>query len=137
MDRSRVGVFIGYVANTAKQFLIWAPDRREAIKTSNLVFLEEEAGGLINLKLTSKYASSTPPDRNQRGRPRIERVEPQASQAETTELGGSVENTGPVGDSQDKNDPTQEPSSVGVSQPEPTERQTRSKSAAKTAKTDS
>ena len=42
MDKARVGAFLGYVADTSKQFLIWAPDRKDVIKTSNIKFFEDK-----------------------------------------------------------------------------------------------
>ena len=59
MDKSRIGVFVGYVGDTSKQFLIWAPDRRDVIKSSNVVFHEDQPGGEIDLKFQSQHASST------------------------------------------------------------------------------
>ena len=42
IDKARVSAFLGYVADTSKQFLIWAPNRKDVIKTSNIKFFKQE-----------------------------------------------------------------------------------------------
>jgi hypothetical protein len=42
MDKARVRAFLRYVADTSKQFLIWAPNRKDVIKTSNIKFFKQE-----------------------------------------------------------------------------------------------
>lgn len=46
---------MGYVADTSKQFLIWAPNMKTIIKTSNVVFYKDEPSGSINYNLESKH----------------------------------------------------------------------------------
>lgn len=70
MDRGRVGVFLGYVEETDKQYYIWAPDKRAKIKTSDVRFSEWEKGGDIDLKIKIESTPNTAPDRKPRGRPK-------------------------------------------------------------------
>lgn len=118
MDKSRIGVFVGYVADTSKQFLVWAPDRRNVIKSSNVTFHEDEPGGDIDLKFISKHAPSTAPDRNARGRPKVDRSDTLNPDRQT---GRGLDS---VGVDTTENDPTWKPTSVGADVPE-TDRSTR------------
>ena len=114
MDKSRIGVFVGYVGDTSKQFLIWAPDRRDVIKSSNVVFHEDQPGGEIDLKFQSQHASSTAPDRNARGRPRLEKeTEPLRPLRDLPDPPGRRS----VGAEAEVNDPTWKPTSVGADVP--------------------
>ena len=114
MDKSRVGVFVGYVADTSKQFLIWAPDRKDVIKSSNVVFHEDQPGGEIDLKFRSQHTPSTAPDRNARGRSRLEK------EAEPPRLLRDLPDPPfrrSVGDEAEVNDPTWKSTSVGADVP--------------------
>ena len=71
MDRGRVGVFMGYVEETPKQYLLWAPDLGRVIKSHAVKFSENEIGGSIDLKMR-KQTANVLPVRNPVGRPRKE-----------------------------------------------------------------
>ena len=64
IDKVREGVFLRYVVDTSKQFLIQALDRKDIIKLGNVMFYENKVGGDINLNFTSKHALSTTLNRN-------------------------------------------------------------------------
>jgi len=124
MDKSRIGVFIGYVADTSKQFLVWAPDRRDVIKSSNVVFHEDQPGGEIDLKFRSQHAHSTAPDRNARGRPRQEQ---ETELLRQNRAPPSPQRRRSVGAKGGVNDPTWKPTLVGDDVPK-TDRTTRTAS---------
>ena len=69
MDRGRVGVFLGYVEGTDKQFWIWAPDMKAKIKASDVRFCEHEKGGMIDLGVPISTTSNAAPSRRPVGRP--------------------------------------------------------------------
>ena len=71
MDRGRVGVFVGYVDETVKQFRLWAPDLGRVIRSHAVKFNEFEKGGSIDLKLRKQTANFLP-ERRPVGRPRKE-----------------------------------------------------------------
>ena len=79
MNRGRVGVFLGYVEDTTKQYWMWAPDMRRAIKVSasSVRFFEHEKGGSIDLGIPIKSTSNHAPRRNPVGRPRQQIEQPQ------------------------------------------------------------
>ena len=61
MDRGRVGVFLGYVEGTDKQYWIWAPDMRAKIKASNVRFCEYEKGGDVPLNIPIRTSPNAAP----------------------------------------------------------------------------
>lgn len=69
MDRGRVGVFLGYVDGTTKNYKIWAPDMRKEIVASTVKFSENEKGGAVDLKLEITSTQNKAPTRNPVGRP--------------------------------------------------------------------
>ena len=71
MDRGRVGVFMGYVEKTPKQYLLWAPDLGRVIKSHAVKFSKNKIGGSIDLKMR-KQTANVLPVRNPVGRPRKE-----------------------------------------------------------------
>lgn len=125
MDKARVGIFMGYVADTSKQFLIWAPDMKTIIKTSNVVFYEDEPGGSINYNLESKHQPSHATTRNPKGRPAMNKEDSQATvppvQANPKSVGAATQPPLQEGDK----DNTWEPTSVGDNNPPLTDRVTR------------
>lgn len=72
MDRGRVGVFMGYVEDTTKQWKIWAPDMRKIILSSNVKFCEHEKGGEMQLGIPILTTPNSAPARNPRGRPKTD-----------------------------------------------------------------
>lgn len=70
MDRARVGVFMGYVDETEKQYRLWAPDLGRIIRSHAMRFSESEKGGDVDLKLKVKASSNAVPQRRPVGRPR-------------------------------------------------------------------
>ena len=71
MDRGRVGVLLGYVDDTIKQYQMWAPDIRAAIKVSanSVRFSEDERVKHKDLGLKITSTPNTTPIRNPVGRP--------------------------------------------------------------------
>jgi hypothetical protein len=69
MDRGRVGVFLGYMDGTTKNYKVWVPDMKKVIVASNVNFSEGEKGGSIDLKLDITSTSNQVPTRNPVGRP--------------------------------------------------------------------
>jgi hypothetical protein len=69
MDRGRVGVFLGYVDGTTKNYKVWAPDMRKMIIASTVKFSEEEKGGNVELNLSITSTQNKAPTRNPVGRP--------------------------------------------------------------------
>ena len=70
MDRGRVGVFMGYVDETAKRYRLWAPDMGRVITSHAVKFNENEKGGTIELKLRKPATPNVLPERRPVGRPR-------------------------------------------------------------------
>jgi len=70
MDRGRIGVFLGYIKGTDKQWRLWAPDMRKVIVSSVVKFFENDQGGQIDLKLPIQSLSNQAPQRRPVGRPR-------------------------------------------------------------------
>ena len=73
MDRGRVGVFMGYVEETTKQYQLWAPDLKRIIKGHAVKFAESEKGGTVDLRL-QRQTPNVLPDRRPVGRPRKEPI---------------------------------------------------------------
>jgi hypothetical protein len=71
VDRGRVGVFVGYVEATTKQYRLYAPDMNTVITASTVNFYEDVPGGTIDLKL-KKATLGGLPQRQPRGRPRMQ-----------------------------------------------------------------
>ena len=71
MDRGRVGVLLGYVEGTAKQYWMWAPDMKKAIKVSSgsVRFNENEKLEIKELGIVIQTKPNTVPVRNPVGRP--------------------------------------------------------------------
>ena len=51
IDRSRTGVFVGYIDNTNTMYRIQAPDIKAVIKAYSIKFAEEVKGGTVDLNL--------------------------------------------------------------------------------------
>jgi len=49
VDKGRLGVFIGYVNETTKQWRLYAPDLGRTITVSTIDFLESKRGGDLDL----------------------------------------------------------------------------------------
>lgn len=77
VDRGRVGVFLGYVEDTAKQYLMWAPDMKKKIRVSanSVRFSEDERLDPQQLRIQIQTTSNEVPTRNPVGRPRREEPE--------------------------------------------------------------
>lgn len=71
VDRKRVGAFLGYVEDTTKQYLMWAPDMKKAIKVSanSVRFSEEERLKRDELGIRIQTTLNEVPTRNDVGRP--------------------------------------------------------------------
>lgn len=69
MDRGRVGVFMGYMDETDKQYRLWAPNLGRVIRTHSIRFIENKKGGDIDLNLKVKAKSNVVPKRRQVDRP--------------------------------------------------------------------
>ena len=127
MDKARVGAFLGYVADTSKQFLIWAPNRKDVIKTSNIKFFEQEKLTPEELNFKSQHSPSTAAERNPRGRPRIEKevlLEQTTAQGNPRSVGVNQTLQQDMDTRQD--DPTWKPSLVGADEQLASNRTTRS-----------
>ena len=72
-----MGVLLGYVKGTAKQYWIWAPNMKKAIKvsSSSVRFNENEGVEAKDLGLTIRTKPNTVPVRNPVGRPPKPEVE--------------------------------------------------------------
>jgi hypothetical protein len=128
MDKARVGAFLGYVADTSKQFLIWAPDRKDVIKTSNIKFFEQEKLTAEELNFKSQHSTSTAAERNPRGRPRVEKesLQDQTTLPENPRTVGADQRQPPQAMDTRQDDPTWKPSSVGADELSQSDRTTRS-----------
>ena len=51
MNCERVGVFMGYIDETTKQYQLWAPDLKCIIRSHAVKFAENKKGGSIDLRL--------------------------------------------------------------------------------------
>ena len=71
MDKGRVGVFMGYVEETTKQYRLWAPDLRRVIRSHVVRFDESLKGGDMDLNLR-KQTPNVLPERRPVGRPQKE-----------------------------------------------------------------
>jgi hypothetical protein len=65
-----VGVFVGYVDETTKQYRIYAPDLHRTIRSSIGDIDEDTPGGAIDLRLRIPTKTGALPERNPRGRPK-------------------------------------------------------------------
>src|ERR1700722_11231706 len=73
VDRGRLGVFMGYMNETTKQWRLYAPDLGRTITVSTIDFLESKKGGDLNLRIRGSHpqgTSSDPVDRKSIGRPK-------------------------------------------------------------------
>ena len=73
VDKGRLGVFIGYVNETTKQWRMYSPDLGRTITVSTIDFLESKKGGDLNLRIRGARPQGTPSDpvdRNPIGRPK-------------------------------------------------------------------
>ena len=68
MDRGRIGVFMGYVEETTKQYRLWAPDMGKIIRSHVVKFDENLKGGSVDLNLR-KQTPNVLPERRPVGRP--------------------------------------------------------------------
>jgi len=68
MDRGRVGVFIGYIEGTTKNFRIWAPNRKAIIIVYNLRCSEHKKGGDMDLSIPIFSTLNAAPVRRPLGR---------------------------------------------------------------------
>ena len=62
MDKGRLGVFIGYVNETTKQWRLYAPDLGRTITVSTIDFLESKRGGDLDLRIRGARPQGTPSD---------------------------------------------------------------------------
>ena len=73
VDKGRLGVFMGYVNETTKQWRLYAPDLGRTITVSTIDFLESKKGGDLDLRIRGARPQGTPSnpvDRIPVGRPR-------------------------------------------------------------------
>ena len=68
IDRSRTGVFVGYIDNTDTIYRIQAPNIKAVIKAYPIKFAEDVKGGTIDLNLDVQTRNKLP-ERRPRGRP--------------------------------------------------------------------
>ena len=60
MNRGRVGVFMGYVDETTKQYRLWAPDLKRIIRSHAVKFAENKKGGSVDLRLQRQTPNTLP-----------------------------------------------------------------------------
>ena len=73
VDKGRLGIFMGYVNETTKQWRLYAPDLGHTITVSTIDFLESKRGGDLDLRIRGARPQGTPSDpidRNPIGRPK-------------------------------------------------------------------
>jgi hypothetical protein len=73
VDKGRLGVFMGYVNETTKQWWMYSPDLGRTITVSTINFFESKKGGDLNLRIRGAHPQGTPSDptdRNPTGRPK-------------------------------------------------------------------
>ena len=68
IDRSRTGVFVGYIDDTDTIYRIQAPNIKAVIKAYSIKFAEDVKGGTIDLNLNVQTRNKLP-ERRPRGRP--------------------------------------------------------------------
>ena len=71
--RRRLGVFIGYLDNTTKQFKVYTPDLGYTTRSASVAWDEGIVGRTIDLKIRGPNSQGTLcelPDRNPTGRPK-------------------------------------------------------------------
>jgi hypothetical protein len=74
VDKGRLGVFIGYVNETTKQWRLHAPDLGRTITVTTIDFLESKKGGDLDLRIRGARPQGTPSDPVDRiavGRPKV------------------------------------------------------------------
>ena len=62
VDKGRLGVFMGYVNETTKQWRLYAPDLGRTITVSTIDFLESKRGGDLDLRIRGARPQGTPSD---------------------------------------------------------------------------
>jgi hypothetical protein len=62
VDKGRLGVFMGYVNETTKQWRLYAPDLGRTITVSTIDFLESKKGGDLDLRIRGAQPQGTPSD---------------------------------------------------------------------------
>ena len=62
VDKGRLGVFMGYVNETTKQWRLYAPDLGHTITVSTIDFLESKRGGDLDLRIRGARPQGTPSD---------------------------------------------------------------------------
>ena len=60
MNCERVGVFMGYIDETTKQYQLWVPDLKHIIRSHAVKFAENEKGGSVNLRLQRQTSNTLP-----------------------------------------------------------------------------
>ena len=60
MNHERVGVFMGYIDETTKQYQLWAPDLKRIIRSHAVKFAENEKGGSVDLRLQRQTPNTLP-----------------------------------------------------------------------------
>jgi Reverse transcriptase (RNA-dependent DNA polymerase)/gag-polypeptide of LTR copia-type len=62
VDKGRLGVFMGYVNETTKQWRLYAPDLGRTITVTTIDFLESKRGGDLDLRIRGARPQGTPSD---------------------------------------------------------------------------
>jgi hypothetical protein len=62
VDKGRLGIFMGYVNETTKQWWLYAPDLGRTITVSTIDFLESKRGGDLDLRIKGARPQGTPSD---------------------------------------------------------------------------
>lgn len=62
VDKGRLGIFMGYVNETTKQWRLYAPDLSRTITVSTIDFLESKKGGDLDLRIRGARPQGTPSD---------------------------------------------------------------------------
>ena len=60
MNCERVGVFMGYINETMKQYWLWAPDLKCIIRSHAVKFAENKKGESVNLRLQRQKSNTLP-----------------------------------------------------------------------------
>lgn len=76
-DTARVGIFMGYSRTTNKHIKVYSPELGYTVRSSRAIIDETKKGGNLDLRLRNcasgpQGTQNSVPDRNPRGRPRLE-----------------------------------------------------------------
>ena len=58
MNHERVGVFMGYIDETTKQYQLWVSDLKHIIRSHAVKFAENKKGGSVDLRLQRQTSNT-------------------------------------------------------------------------------